>query len=174
MTTSAPTRRAFLASTAMAGATLPFAARAETTPDATDDFRFEVVLTDDEWRERLTPVEFDILRGGATEEPKTSPNWDEMRAGVYHCKGCELPVYSAPWKVVLDKGWAFFAHAEPNSVLTGIDYHPDYAQTPRHFLTMIEAHCRRCGSHLGHILYVEDRLLHCINGTALDFRPTEA
>jgi peptide-methionine (R)-S-oxide reductase len=39
---------------------------------------------------------------------------------------------------------------------------------------MIEAHCRRCGSHLGHVLYVEDRLLHCINGTALEFRPSEA
>ena len=66
------------------------------------------------------------------------------------------------------------AQSRPNSVPTGIDFRPDYEQTPRHLLMMIEAHSRRCGSHLGHIRYVDDRLLHCINGTALEFRPTEA
>lgn len=126
------------------------------------EFKFEIVRTDEEWRELLTEDEFKILRRGGTETPKSSELWEEDRDGTYHCKGCDLHVYSSDWKTILDKGWVFFAHCEPNSVLTGID--------EARFFSIIEAHCRRCGSHLGHILYVEDRILHCINGTSLVFK----
>jgi len=70
-----------------------------------------------------------------------------------------LPIYSSSQKVVLSRGWAFFYHSYENATLTGIDR------------GQIEAHCRRCGSHLGHILYVESDILHCINGSALEFTP---
>ncbi len=173
MQTHSPGRRAFLASAAFAGATLPMAGSAR-ADDAGDDFRFEVTYTDAEWQDRLTPEQYEVLRKGGTEWPRTSPLWNETRAGSYHCQGCELHVYQSEWKVELDKGWVFFAHGQPNAVLMGIDKAANYTMNPRNARTAIEAHCRRCGSHLGHILIVDGKLVHCINGTSLDFRPAQA
>jgi len=62
-----------------------------------------------------------ILREGFTEKPKSSPFWLELKPGMYHCKGCDLPVYDGQWKVILEKGWVFFYHAVPDAVLFGID-----------------------------------------------------
>ena len=112
-----------------------------------------------------------MLRRSQTELPASSDVWDETRPGDYGCRGGNLHVYSSEWKVPLDKGWAFFAHAEPNGVLTGIDG-PDARYDdmgPGGPANMIEVHCRRCGSHLGHILLVDDEVLHCINGRSLTF-----
>lgn len=141
------------------------------------DYTYEVTRTDPEWKERLTQEEYEILRTGSTETPKSSPLWEETRNGSYACKGCDLHNYDANWKVILDKGWAFFHHSTPNSVLTGIDGPvPDYGSdmAPEGTVAMMEAHCRRCGSHLGHIVMAEGMLLHCINGASLNFAPTEA
>lgn len=136
------------------------------TPNAPvngDDFVYEVNYTEAEWRARLTEKEFGILRMGGTEEPKSSPLWIEESKGVYHCKGCELPVYESQYKVIVDKGWAFFQHSIPDTVLTGIDFGLE---------PIIESHCRRCSSHLGHVVYVETQILSCINGAALNFKPS--
>ncbi len=126
-----------------------------------DEFEFEIIRTEAEWREMLTDLEYYILRDGGTETPKTSALWNNEEEGDYHCRGCGLHLYSSDFKVLLDKGWVFFTHSEPNSVLTGID---QVGSTQ-----VIESHCRRCGSHLGHILIVEEQILHCINGTSLVF-----
>ncbi len=168
-------RRAFLASAASVGAALPLAGAVSAKPNTQGgDFAYEVQFTDEEWQDRLEPDQYEILRRGGTEWPKSSPLWKETRAGAYHCQGCELHVYHSEWKVELDKGWVFFAHAQPNAVLMDIDKAANYTMNPSNARTMIEAHCRRCGSHLGHILVVERQLVHCINGTALDFRPLDA
>ncbi len=168
-------RRAFLqASAASAVALAPVAARANT---ASSTFTYEVQRTEEEWRARLSKEEYNILRNGGTELPKTSETWDEERDGAYSCKGCELVLYESVWKEQLDIGWAFFAQSVPDTILMGIDGSPPYGNrmgdnnAPP---AMIEAHCRRCGSHLGHILTVKGKTLHCINGTALDFQPAEA
>lgn len=168
-----PSRRAFLASAAAvgAGSALGTHAGAKTVGS---DFEFEIQFTEEEWQERLTPEQFEILRKNGTEWPKSSPLWNETRAGAYHCQGCGLHAYRSEWKVELDKGWVFFAHAVPNAVLMDIDKAANYSMNPSNARTMIEAHCRRCGSHLGHILRVDGQLVHCINGTALDFRSAEA
>ena len=140
-------------------------------------FAFEITRSDAEWKEMLTEAEYKILREGGTENPETSPLWQEKRAGIYCCRGCDLTLYESGWKAPVDKGWVFFYHAEPNSVLTGIDpFVEEYGQTPegRSFVNIMEVHCRRCSSHLGHILNVEGEPLHCINGTSLVFRPDAA
>lgn len=168
------TRRRFLTTAAMTTGALPVAATSRAEPQADGAFQYEVIRTEAEWRARLTPEEFFILREGNTEVPRSSPNWEETRPGNYFCKGCDLHLYSARWKVYLDKGWAFFAHGQPNAILMNIEYDPRFEQTPRLFFTMIKAECRRCGSHLGHIVNIDDKILHCINGTALEFEPADA
>jgi peptide-methionine (R)-S-oxide reductase len=163
-------RRAFLAGTGLAGISLlaPNPARA----GQTDRFEYEIVRTEAEWRARLDPDEYRILRRGGTELPASSILWDENRDGVYCCKGCDLRLYTAAWKVPVPKGWAFFRHAEPDTVLTDIDGPvAEYGMDVNTDTTLIEAHCRRCGSHLGHILIVNGGMLHCINGASLEFSP---
>ncbi len=169
-------RRGLLKGTALTLAASPFVgmAKADVVPGQ-DDFDYEVTRTEDEWRAMLDDNEYAVLRMGDTEEPKSSPLWNEMSAGNYYCKGCDLHVYESPWKVEVDKGWAFFRQSVPNSMLMNIDWPADAGQDPAFArLTMIEAHCRRCGSHLGHILTVENQTLHCINGAALTFTPESA
>lgn len=168
-------RRRFLAATgisALALGTGGSAARAATGTG--DSFRYEVTRSEEEWRARLDAAEYKILRDGDTELPFTSPLWEETRAGRYACKGCDLPVYNASWKAPLDKGWVFFAHGEPDALLMGIDGPQRAYGMGENFPNLIEVHCRRCGSHMGHILKVDGEVLHCINGTALSFAPSEA
>ncbi len=164
------TRRAMLGSTA----SLAVAPMALAASPADETFPYEVQRTEEEWRAMLTEEEYGILRKGHTEWPKTSPLWQETRNGTYHCRGCELPVFEANWNVQLEKGWVFFKHSVPNSVMTGIDGAVEqYGQSDMggDAVALVEIHCRRCGSHLGHYLFVSLQNLHCINGTALEFRP---
>ena len=123
-----------------------------------DVFHYEVQYPDSEWRARLTPAEYTILREGGTEAKHSHRYTQTADPGTYLCKGCDLPTYLSDEKINLDIGWVFFRHALVDSVLFGNE---DDGR--------IEAHCRRCGSHLGHVLYVQGQILHCINGTALSF-----
>ena len=139
------------------------------------DHHYEVSFTEQEWRARLSEEEFRILREGGTEHKKSSPLWKEKRDGHYTCKGCDLGLYNSDYKVVLNKGWVFFKNCEPDSVLTGNDLVTEYGgfiKKPKRTRTFIETHCRRCGSHLGHMLYIKGQILHCINGTSLKFTPS--
>lgn len=157
-----------------AGATLrPGKARAA---DPGQEFTYEIVRSEAEWRNLLSEAEFRILREGDTELPNTSPLTEETAAGIYCCRGCELTIYDSVWKVPLKVGYVFFSHSRPDTVLTSIDGEPAYgdAAANRLFEPMIEVHCRRCGSHLGHILVVQEKLVHCINGTSLLFRADAA
>lgn len=170
------TRRSFFASSAATALTLGTAANARVAARLSDEnFTYEVNRTDEEWRAMLAGDEYAILREGYTEQPKSSDLWDETRDGSYHCKGCELLVFSANWKRALDKGWVFFHHAEPNSVMLDIDGPvAEYGQMADSDETVTEVHCRRCGSHLGHLLIVVGAMTHCINGAAMTFNPASA
>ncbi|MEM1429480.1 MAG: peptide-methionine (R)-S-oxide reductase [Pseudomonadota bacterium] len=172
-----PTRRHFLATAAAAplaiGAATKGAAKSSPALE-TDPFEYEIQRTEAEWRDLLTDEEYTVLRDGFTELPKTSDLWNDLREGKFACRGCGLHVYSSNWRVPLDKGWVFFAHAEPATVMTGIDGPQQAYGMPSDFPNLIEAHCRRCSSHLGHILIVDRQLVHCINGTSLSFSPSEA
>ncbi|MFQ5624967.1 MAG: peptide-methionine (R)-S-oxide reductase [Paracoccaceae bacterium] len=171
------TRRDFLAGTALAAAALPaapaaFATTGELPPD--DDFQFEVQRSDEEWRSMLTRNEYVVLRKGSTDLPKSNPLWEEKREGEYYCRGCNLHLYTSFWKEHLDMGWVFFQQSVPNAVLMGIDGKNPYGSMSDAPGALVEAHCRRCGSHLGHVVSVKGHTLSCINGTSLVFRPATA
>ncbi len=174
--TNSLTRRGFFASSSAAALSLgaTTTARATSTSDS-DAMTYEVVRTDDEWKAMLNDLEYLIMREGRTEKPKSSPLWDETRNGSYHCKGCDLCSYEARWKVVLDKGWVFFYHAQPDTVLMSIDGAvPEYGDMTSGQFSVTEVHCRRCASHLGHYVYIAGRMTHCINGASLVFKPLDA
>lgn len=128
-----------------------------------------------EWRALLTPTEYEVLRAGRTEFPFSSPLWNETRPGLYRCRACGLPLFDAEWKVPIEKGWLFFRQARADALLMRPESLPAGLSTGSEWReTVLEVHCRRCASHIGHILPVEGDFLHCVNGTGLRFAPASA
>ena len=118
-----------------------------------------------EWKKRLTPAQYGILREEGTERAFTSPLDHEKRKGTFACAGCDLPLFSSDTKFESGTGWpSFYAPIEGNVGKT-VDRTYGMVRT--------EVHCRRCGGHLGHVF--EDGpperggQRYCINGCALTF-----
>ncbi len=158
------TKRTFLASAAAAigGLALGGCSRQPETGSET----FEVVKTPDEWRAILTPAQFKVLRDGGTERAGSSPLNAEKRAGTYACAGCQLPVYASATKFESGTGWPSFTAPIDNAVRTKAD--------PGLFSSRTEAHCRRCGGHLGHVFDdgpAPTGQRWCMNGVAMNFLP---
>ena len=131
--------------------------------------RFEITRSAAEWRRLLSADEYAVLRDEATEKRYTSPLVEEKRAGLYHCKGCDLTVYSSEHKYDSGTGWPSFWQALPQAVGT--------KQDNSFFSTRTEVHCLRCGGHFGHIFDdgpAPTGERHCLNGLALTFKPQEA
>ena len=152
-------RRRFLALSGSAIAAALFAGRASASP-------FAVTHTPAEWRRRLGPQRFNILREAGTERAFTSPLLNEHRKGNFACAGCALPLFSSAAKYDSGTGWPSFFAALPKAVA--------YRRDSTLFMARTEDHCRRCGGHLGHVF--DDGppptgKRHCINGLALIFRP---
>ena len=128
--------------------------------------RFAVQLSDAEWRRRLGPAAYAVLRRDATERPGTSPLNHEKRRGTYHCAGCGQPLFRSETKYDSRTGWPSFYAPIRGAVGTRTDYKIGLPRT--------EVHCARCGGHLGHIFNDGPRPTgkrYCINGVALKFRP---
>ena len=150
-------RRALIA----AFAAMPFALR---PAFASGEGAFEVTLTEEEWRARLSPEAYAVLREEDTERPFTSPLNDEKRAGVYACAGCDLPLFDSAAKYDSGTGWPSFFQPIDDAIRTKSDISIFGIRT--------EVHCRRCGGHLGHVF--EDGpqptgLRYCMNGVSLKF-----
>jgi peptide-methionine (R)-S-oxide reductase len=129
---------------------------------------FEISYSDEEWRRRLTPEQYYVLREHGTERAGTSPLDREKRAGTFVCAGCELPLFPSETKYDSGTGWPSFWEPLDNAIGTSVDRSL--------FMTRIEVHCRRCGGHLGHVF--EDGppptgLRYCMNGVAMKFIPAE-
>ena len=153
------TRRNLLSGGAMAGALAlaPGMMRAET---------FEVTRSTSEWRDMLTPLEYKVMRREGTEPAGSSPLDKVYAPGTYHCRGCDLALYPSRTKYDSGTGWPSFWQALDGAVGTK----PDRRLI---FQARTEVHCRRCGSHLGHIF--DDGppptgKRHCLNGVSLVFR----
>jgi peptide-methionine (R)-S-oxide reductase len=152
-------RRALIA----AFAAMPFALR---PAFAAGEGTFEVTLTEEEWRARLTPEAYAVLREEDTERPFTSPLNDEKRDGIFACAGCDLPLFDSATKYDSGTGWPSFYQPIDDAIRTKADISVFGVRT--------EVHCRRCGGHLGHVF--EDGpqptgLRYCMNGVALKFIP---
>ena len=170
MTVSRLNRRSLLLATAAGAAVVgasavfrPFSRQASAT-----EGNFEVTLSTAEWKERLTPEQFAVLREEATERPFTSPLNKNYDKGVYNCAGCDLPVYSSETKYDSGTGWPSFWDSLPDAIGTKEDNSL--------FMRRTEVHCRRCGGHFGHIFDDGPEPTgkrHCLNGVSLTFIPAD-
>lgn len=129
----------------------------------------KLVLPDSEWRKRLTPAQFDVLRDEGTELAGSSPLNEEKRAGLFVCAGCGLPLFTSAMKFDSGTGWPSFFTTIPGVVGTKRDF--------KLILPRTEYHCARCGGHQGHVFDDGPPPTHqrwCNNGVALKFLPKSA
>jgi peptide-methionine (R)-S-oxide reductase len=123
-----------------------------------------VVLADAEWKKRLQPAAYDVLRHEGTERPWTSAFNTEKRTGTYQCAGCELPLFAHSMKFDSGTGWPSFFAALPDALQTRTDF--------KMILPRTEYHCARCGGHQGHVFDDGPKpsgKRYCNNGVALRF-----
>ncbi len=125
----------------------------------------KIELTDAEWKTRLTPVQYKVLRKSGTEPAFSSVLNDEKREGLFACAGCDLPLFKSASKFDSGTGWPSFFEAIPERVATSTDYKLIFPRT--------EYHCARCGGHQGHVFKDGPKptgLRYCNNGVALKFQ----
>ena len=124
-------------------------------------------LSDDEWRQRLTPEQFQVTRQHGTERAFTGPWLDEKRSGIFHCIACDAPLFESTTKYESGSGWpSFFKPINDHA----ISEHQDESFGMRR----VEIRCARCDSHVGHVFPDGPNPTgqrYCTNGVALDFKP---
>jgi peptide-methionine (R)-S-oxide reductase len=124
----------------------------------------KIILSKQEWREKLTPEQYYILREEGTERPFTSELLYEKRNGIFACAGCDLPLFMSSHKYDSKTGWPSFYEHIKDHIETKTDYKLLYPRT--------EYHCARCGGHHGHVFDDGPEptgLRYCNNGVALKF-----
>jgi len=152
--------RRFLASVGLGG----LAAAWSGLPAAAE--AFAVAFSDAEWRKRLTPQQYDVLRREGTEPAFTSPLLHETRRGNFLCAGCDLALFSSDTKYDSGTGWPSFWAPLDKAVGTTSDSTYGMVRTA--------VHCSRCGGHLGHVFNDGPKptgLRYCMNGVAMTFKP---
>lgn len=131
---------------------------------------FAVNLSDEEWKKKLTPEQYNVLRQEGTERAFTSPLNDEHRQGLFKCAGCDWELFSSEAKFDSGTGWpSFYQPLRETSVGQSTDY--------KLLMPRTEVHCANCGGHLGHVFDDGPKPTgkrYCMNGVALVFTPKDA
>ena len=130
----------------------------------------KVRLTDDEWRERLTPEQYEIARRGATERAFTGRYYDSKETGMYHCVCCDAPLFSSQTKYDSGSGWPSFTSPEQPENLR-FEFDESYG------VRRVEVRCAVCDAHLGHVFDdgpTEEGKRFCINSASLDLKKPDA
>ena len=125
---------------------------------------FAIEKSDDEWRQQLDPLQYNVLRKHSTERAFTSPLNDEKRQGAFVCAGCGEPLFDSATKFESGTGWPSFWQPLPDGVGTTTDR--------SFFMTQTEVHCAKCGGHLGHVFPdgpPPTGQRYCMNGAAMKF-----
>ena len=126
-----------------------------------------VTHSDAEWKQLLTPEQYDVLRNHGTERAFSGELWDEHRVGMFFCAGCGAPLFASAQKFDSGTGWpSFWQPIEPGRVGETRDESYGMLRT--------EVHCARCGGHLGHVFEDGPKptgLRYCINSVSLTFAP---
>lgn len=143
----------------------PPAALSQNTPHTTFPFK----LSEEDWRARLTPQEFRVLREQGTERAFSGKYNAHYEDGQYHCAACGHPLFSSATKFDSRTGWpSFYEPLTPQSIGTTIDNSLSEQRT--------EVHCANCGGHLGHVFPDGPKptgLRYCLNSVSLAFTPAE-
>lgn len=137
--------------------------------EATAKGPFPFTLADAEWKKKLTPLTYQVLRHEYTERPGTSELLYEHRAGTFNCAGCDIALFDSATKYESGTGWPSFYEPITGAVGEATDYKLGYPRT--------EVHCANCGGHLGHVFTDGPEptgLRYCMNGAALKFHASAA
>ncbi len=157
-----PSKRKFLSLASAGAAVLVFGCG----KSATAKTRYAVTYSDAEWKKRLSPAAYSVLRREDTERPYTSPLNSEKRKGTFVCAGCNQRLFASATKFESGTGWPSFYAPLAGGIGTKTDYKIGVPRT--------EVHCSRCGGHLGHVFNDGPKPTgkrYCMNGVAMKFIP---